>query len=70
MAILAAQNDPQVGAILAVACGHPSAEVRRRGLEWFVTHPDSSRSDLLMNSLYDDHVAVVQACARRIGRAA
>jgi HEAT repeat protein len=66
LAMFAAQQEPHLAPLLALGASHPSAEVRKQALEWFIANPNPAYGDLLTNSLLDDHVAVIQAALRAL----
>jgi HEAT repeat protein len=66
LAMFAAQHEPHLAPLLALGTSHPSAEVRKQALEWFIENPNPAYGDLLTNSLLDDHVAVIQAALRAL----
>lgn len=66
LAMFAAQQEPQLAPLLALGASHPAGEVRKQALEWFIANPDPAYGDLLTNSLFDDHVAVIHAALRAL----
>lgn len=64
--LLADRVDPQIARLIASAAGHNSAEIRKRSLDWFAAHPYQQFAELLLNTLDDDHAAVVIAALRAI----
>ncbi len=66
LAMFAAQQEPHLAPLLALGASHPSAEVRKQALEWFIANPNPAYGDLLTNSLLDDQVAVIHAALRAL----
>ncbi len=66
LALFASQQEPYLAPLLALGASHPIAEVRKQSLEWFITNPSPAYGELLTNSLFDDHLAVIQAALRAL----